>query len=152
MATEAGVPTAQSSEDEGNDTSPNKSYVYPGSSVHNDAKESEQSSPGQQRRTSRQNSSDSDGIPLAPPVHQFVPHSPNIYDSDASDNRCVLLNIHGCIFRASDDSRISFLPAPVALSLTIQALLPIPLTIIRSVIAETDFLVSIVWPVQDPFV
>lgn len=74
-------------------SSPNRSYVSPGSSEHYDAKESEKYSPEQPIKgtihISRQNSTDSESYPIAPPAHQFVPYPSNIYDSDASDGRCV---------------------------------------------------------------
>lgn len=91
MATET-APSASLEEDEDNtDTSPPRSYVSPGSSEHNEEKEAAVSSPEQPIRNtiniSRQNSSDSDPVPPVAPAHQFLPYSPNIYDSDGSDGR-----------------------------------------------------------------
>jgi hypothetical protein len=94
MATEAAPPAADKAEEDDTDTSPPGSYVSPVSNDHKEGKGAGQSSPDQPIRRgtinniSSQNSSDSE-IPLAPSVYQFVP--PNIYDSDASDGRCVCI-------------------------------------------------------------
>jgi len=89
MATEAAPLAADNGEEDSEDSTLNNAYVSPLSSEHPKAKEPKPASRKREtiHRISSQNSSDSEPIPAAPPVHQFVPHSSSIYDSDASDGR-----------------------------------------------------------------